>query len=189
MTKHWTDAHIRRIDFYGLMLHIGYDENGDVLYASTDRDEVVRRLEAYAKTPEEPTPHAVAPRASWNKAPEWATHLAIDANGEEWWYGGEPVWNVHGEYWSAGSASCLYAHCGNRIDPENAALSCYERPTQDLSDPPRPSGDVNEPLPRINIRCDFTVGSAYGSTYLRVDHVELEDDGSYTAVVADYWPK
>ena len=200
-TSHWTDAHIYTCVLCDLSLHVGYDEDGNAVCASSDRDEVVRYLEAYAAqlehisgvSPsdpeplplEEPSPHAVAPCASWDKAPEWATHIAIDANGEEWWYGQKPVWHSKDNIWylpDLSDCDATISYCGNRIDPENAALSCFERPTPVEFDKPLP-------LPKMNVRCDFTDGPVYGSTYLRVDHVELEDDGSYTAVVKDYRPK
>ena len=180
-TSHWTDAHIyqMKVDELDIFLYLGHDEQGIPCYASSDRDEVVRYLEAYAaqldhisgvspsdpEPPplEEPTPHAVAPCASWDKAPEWATHLAIDANGEEWWYGEKPVWHSKDNIWylpDLSDCDATISYCGNRIDPENAALSCFERPTPvefdeptctttnmanpDLSDPPRPAGPFRD---------------------------------------------
>lgn len=43
------------------------------------------------------------------------------------------------------------------------------------------------PVPRVNIECETSDGYIIGTTSLPVIRVELEDDGSYTAVT-DYWP-
>jgi hypothetical protein len=42
-------------------------------------------------------------------------------------------------------------------------------------------------LPTVNVRCETTNGSLQGVTYLNVIRVELEDDGSLTAVT-NHWP-
>lgn len=44
-----------------------------------------------------------------------------------------------------------------------------------------------DPLPKINIKCECVDGIVHGSTYLNVVRVEKEDDGSFT-VVTDHWP-
>ena len=183
-TPHWTDAHI--VEAYcGETIFIAYDKNDTALFVSLDRDEVVRHLEACSDQLEEPSPHPVAPCASWSDAPSWATHTAIDASGEEWWYSIKPLWDENDKVWylpNYGRDTARLAQNGSPIDPADAALSCFERPTPVELDEPLP-------LPRINIRGDFTDGPVYGSMYLPVDHVELEDDGSYTAVIKGYWPK
>ena len=45
---------------------------------------------------------------------------------------------------------------------------------------------VVTPVPKLNIRCDFSDGLVRGSRYLTVVGVEVEDDGSLTAVT-DHW--
>ena len=154
-TSHWTDAHIRTRVLHGLDVHIGYDENGDVIAISTDRDEVVRHLEAYSDQLEEPSPHPVAPCVSWSDAPPWATHVAIDASGEEWWYGTKPLWDENDTVWYLQNYRrdpAQLAYRGTPIDPADAALSCFERPTPvELNEEPRPSG----PFRNWNITIDL----------------------------------
>lgn len=45
--------------------------------------------------------------------------------------------------------------------------------------------DSKDTLPKVNVRVDIDIGIGGGCHYLTVDHVEQEDDGSFTAVVKE----
>ena len=50
------------------------------------------------------------------------------------------------------------------------------------------STSISENLPIVHINCETKSNGLIGSTSLPVIRVELNDDGSYTAVT-NYWPK
>lgn len=46
-------------------------------------------------------------KPDWKDAPEWAQFLAMDKDGEWWWYERGPEWLPFEGLWDSGGASCV----------------------------------------------------------------------------------
>lgn len=135
-TLHWTDAHITCAwdDSDDKMYYTGHDEYGEPLCRYSDRSHVVAHLEAYAKNLERyngvsfdnrPT----ATHINWDDAPHWANYAAIDANGSIFWYEDSPLWCSTHKQWITNTGLACYARRVAPMDPEDAAMAWYTRPT------------------------------------------------------------
>lgn len=53
-------------------------------------------------------------KPSWDTAPEWANWLAMDGNGEWYWYESKPEWRFN--IWRSEDASCGAGYTTTAID-------------------------------------------------------------------------
>jgi len=70
--------------------------------------------------------------------PDWATHVAVDANGEVWAFSCEPVWSEHNETWNVdemerSSGRETMEHL-KFVPPSVARLLCIEIPRVPVED-------------------------------------------------------
>lgn len=52
-------------------------------------------------------------KPDWKDAPEWADYLAMDGDGEWYWFEVEPRKPVAGTTWGANGGTCVFAGTGN----------------------------------------------------------------------------
>lgn len=70
-------------------------------------------------------------RPSWNQAPSWAVWLALDEDGQWFWYSEKPMWNK--SFWDAQGGSTAKVNVKNfndeiEIDSNIARHAIYLRP-------------------------------------------------------------